>query len=338
MRLAKLKLVALALLGVAFLPSTTTVAELPGPAAAEHAIAASSPSIVTFHDCAGCPEMVVIPAGSFIMGSPADEPGFFMIEGPQRRVSIRQFAAGKFDVTRGEWAAFVLATKRFTPAGCAWSPSYKGEADASWQHLGFAQDATHPVVCVSWDDAQEYVRWLTQRTGRTYRLLTEAEWEYAARAGTTTPYPWGSAASHENANYGLDKCCGTGLASGRDRWVYTSPVGSFPPNAFGLYDMHGNVLQWVQDCFAPSYDGLPADGSAFETVLQLKLTGDLSEMSGTNSCAYRMLRGGDWGDPPAMIRSAFRNFGPPPGALVQGTGGAGFRVATDVTNPLRRAH
>ena len=154
------------------------------------------------------------------------------------------------------------------------------------------------MVCVTWNDAQDYARWLSQRTGYKYRLLTEAEWEYAARAGTTTAFPWGSSASHDFANYGADACC-AGLASGRDRWMYTSPAGSFPPNAFGLHDMSGNVLQWVQDCFAASYSGLPADGSAYETAVALQLTGRLSKMTGTSSCAYRMVRGGDWGDHPA---------------------------------------
>jgi uncharacterized protein (TIGR02246 family) len=288
----------------------------------------------TFRDCAECPEMVVISAGSFTMGSPADEPGRYDQEGPQRQVSIRQFAAGKFDVTRGQWAAFISATNRETPRGCAWTgrsgikPPWATDPDGSWRNLGFPQDDSHPAVCVTWNDAQDFVRWLSQRTGHKYRLLTESEWEYAARAGTTTPYPWGSSASHDYANYGADECC-SGLASGRDQWVNTSPVGSFPPNAFGLYDMNGNVLQWVQDCFASSYSGLPTDSSAYETVVQLQMAGRFSAMTGTSSCSYRMLRGGDSGDPPKMIRSAYRNFGPGPGATLQDyrSGGVGFRVA-----------
>jgi formylglycine-generating enzyme required for sulfatase activity len=284
---------------------------------------------VIIRDCAECPEMVVIPAGSFTMGSPANEASRYGEEGPQRRVTIRQFAVGKFDVTRGQWAAFVSATKRRTTEGCAYSgfPENK-ETKASWRNLGFEQDDTHPVVCVNWNDTQDYLRWLSQRTGHKYRLLTEAEWEYAARAGTTTPYPWGSTASHEYANYGDDKCC-SGLASGRDRWVNTSPSGSFPPNAFGLYDMHGNVLQFVQDCFRDSYSGLPADGSAYEQVVQLDTAGPFADMKGTSSCSYRMLRGGDWGDPPPMIRSAFRNYAPGPGATLETyrSAGMGFRVA-----------
>jgi formylglycine-generating enzyme required for sulfatase activity len=281
--------------------------------------------------------MIMIPAGDFIMGSPASESGRFADEGPQRKVHISQLAVGKFDVTRGQWAAFVSATNRSTIGGCAWSTlpgSKDGEpnASASWRNLGFAQDDAHPVVCVTYNDAQDYARWLTDRTGHLYRLLTEAEWEYSARAGTITPYPWGSTASHELANYGADICCGTGLASGRDQWLYTSPVGSFPANAFGLYDMHGNVLQWVQDCYAGSYVGLPVDGSADQVVRTLTLSGDLSFLNGTTSCSYRGVRGGDWGDPPAMIRSAARNFGPPPGATLQDyeSTGVGFRVARPI--------
>jgi len=286
-----------------------------------------------FDDCSGaswCPRMVAIPGGSFIMGSPESEPGRRDREGPQRLVSISPFAAGKFDVTRGQWAAFVSATNRGTRAGCAWTGRSRGTVDpeASWRNLGFAQDDSHPVVCVSWEDAQDYVRWLSQRTGRKYRLLTEAEWEYAARAGTTTPFPWGSIASHENANYGAETCCST-LAVGRDRWMNTSPVGAFPPNAFGLYDMHGNVQQWVQDCFANSYAGLPTDGSAYEVAVPLKMEGRYAVMNGKSSCSYRMSRGGDWNNPPAAIRSDDRNFGPPPPSTLEdyGSGGVGCRVA-----------
>ncbi len=291
----------------------------------------------TFHDCPKCPEMVVIPSGSFMMGSPAGEPGSSDIERPPHRVTVQRFAAGKFDVTRGQWSEFVSATKRETPAGCSYSgfPKEK-ENSASWRNLGFAQDDNHPVVCITWEDAQDYVHWLSQRTNRKYRLLTEAEWEYAARAGTATAYSWGSTASHEYANYGPDKGFGHGLATGRDRWVYTSPVGSFPPNAFGLNDMNGNVLQWVQDCLAATYAGVPSDGSAYESDVELKLSGEFADLNGGRSCWYRVLRGGDWGDPPEEIRSAFRNFGPTDQAPEKTrklfgelrSAGVGFRVAT----------
>jgi formylglycine-generating enzyme required for sulfatase activity len=292
----------------------------------------------TFRDCPTCPEMVVIPSGSFTMGAPDNEDRKFLEECPVRKVSIRRFAAGKFDITRGEWAAFVLATNRPTSGGCAWSflpadTSIKPWAlnpTASWSHVGFLQDDTHPVVCITWEDAQDYVKWLSKKTGSHYRLLTEAEWEYAARAGTTTAYPWGTTASHEYANYGSDSCC-SALESGRDKWLYTSPVGAFPPNQFGLYDMQGNVLQYVEDCFANYNPDMPADGTAYTSNVELKMTGDYAMMNGTNSCYYKICRGGDFNDPPCMIRSAFRNMCPPPAGTGMPqdykTAGLGFRVA-----------
>jgi formylglycine-generating enzyme required for sulfatase activity len=231
--------------------------------------------------------------------------------------------------------AFVAATNRITTGGCAWAGPSNEKLDpkVSWKKLGFPQDDSHPVVCVTWQDAQDYAHWLSAQTRHKYRLLSEAEWEYAARGGTSTAYPWGMSATHEHANYGADECC-SGLASGRDRWVNTSPSGSFPPNGFGLYDMHGNVLQWVQDCFSESYAGLPTDGSAYEEAVKLKTAGPFPslDMTGTNACSYRMVRGGDWGDPPDMIRSAFRNFGPGAGTTLQNyrSGGAGFRVARNL--------
>jgi formylglycine-generating enzyme required for sulfatase activity len=253
------------------------------------------------------------------------------MEGPQRKVTIRSFAVGRYHVTRAQWATFAAATQRTTTKGCFWTGRTGNQVDpeGSWNDLGFKQDDAHPVVCVTWRDAQDYVAWLSQRTGHHYRLLTEAEWEYAARAGSTTPFRWGNTASHDYANYGAEDFRPLALAA--DRWEYTSPVGSFPPNAFGLYDMPGNALQWVQDCYS-SYDRLRGDGSAYETDIELKAGVPLSYMVGTRSCAYRVVRGGDWGDPQRMMRSAFRNFGPGPGATLQHyrSGGVGFRVARDL--------
>jgi formylglycine-generating enzyme required for sulfatase activity len=273
--------------------------------------------------------MVVIPGGSFVIGSPKTESGRHQEEEPQRKVTVRQFAAGKFDVTREQWNTFASVTGRKASLGCAWTARSKEKPDpkGSWIDLGFPQDDSHPVVCVSWNDAQDYVRWLSLRTHHQYRLLTEAEWEFASRAGTTTAYPWGSNGSHENANYGAENW--GGLAAGRDRWFYTSPVGSFPPNGFGLYDMHGNVLQWVEDCFAIDYSNLPSDGSAYVAVVQLETAGDFAYMNATSSCSYRRLRGGDWGDPASMIRSASRNWAPPPNWTLNDyrSAGVGFRVA-----------
>lgn len=270
-----------------------------------------------FDDCNGaawCPRMVVVPGGTFIMGSPPGEVGRFEDESPQRRVTIRSFAVGKYPVTRKQWAAFASeATKPPPPSVCA----YALKLDASWKDPGFPQEEDHPVVCVTWGEAQAYARWVSTKTGHKYRLLSEAEWEYTARGGTTTAFPWGNAASHEHANYGKDTCCAP-LVSGRDRWEFTSPVGSFPPNPFGLYDMHGNVFEWVQDCYAESYAGHPSDGSAYEM----------------KDCRYRVARGGVYGDRPAVMRSAGRNYAPPEDSdmTIENYRSAGFglRVAREL--------
>ena len=291
----------------------------------------------TFIDCTECPLMVVIPRGSFMIGSPENEPGRYPEEGPQRKVNIKQFAVGKFDITKKQWALFVKETKRLTIGGCSWAalPGDTGKPwnpnpSASWNHIGFKQDSSHPVVCITWYDANDYIGWLNKKTGKTYRMLSEAEWEYSARAGTTSAYYWGDTASHEYANYGVDTAYGIGYAKGRDKWLYTtSPVGSFPPNAFGLYDMCGNVNQYLADCFQESYINLPTDGSAYKANTVLKMTGDLSSMTGTNSCSYRMVRGANFGDPPQMLRSAYRNWAPGPGTTLKNysSSALGFRVA-----------
>lgn len=296
--------------------------------------AGANPDPQSFRDCRACPEMVVIPSGGFLMGSPEDETGRDVIEGPQHPVTIRRFAAGKYDVTRGEWRAFVTATHRPTVNGCQWSgPTREHEATANWQTLDFVQTDRHPVVCVTWKDAEDYARWLSARTHRRYRLLSEAEWEYAARGHTTTAYSWGSGASHAFANYGTAKCCG-GFAEGHDKWLFTSPAGAFPPNRFGLYDMSGNVLQFVADCFAPAYDPNAGDGEPNRVPAKLSTSGDLAVLNGTSSCDYRVVRGGDWGDQADWIRSAARSFAPPPGPdqtlETYRSGGVGFRVARDM--------
>ena len=207
-----------------------------------------------FKECAnGCPVMIVIPAGKFIMGSPENEPDRDASEGPQHEVTIaKPFAVSKFEVTFEEWDACVAA------AGCPRVPDRWGRGEM-------------PVINVSWDDAKQYVGWLSQLTGKEYRLLTEAEWEYAARAGANTRYSWGDDPGIGNAN-----CDGCG-----SQWdlQQTAPVGSFKPNGFGLYDMHGNVWEWVEDSWHENYDGAPADGSAWLRG------GDTS---------YRVVRGGSW--------------------------------------------
>jgi formylglycine-generating enzyme required for sulfatase activity len=298
----------------------------------------------TFKDCPECPDMVVIPAGSFMMGSPETEPGrssdpnLGPVEGPQRLVHVPQFAAGKFDVTKGQWAAFVKDTSRPAGGNCGWAnlPSQDStqpwlpDSTANWNHVGFAQDNTHPAVCISWDDADDYVKWMSKKTGFTYRLLTEAEWEYADRAGTTTPYYWGTMPSHDYANYGTDSVNGIGLVSGKDKWMFTSPVGSFPPNPFGLYDMTGNVWQWVEDCYSITYSDLPTDGSAYKSNALLDSTGTFPWMLLKTACSFHIVRGGCYADSPALLRSAVRNWGGIPGAMspdLSRSAGGGFRVA-----------
>jgi len=237
-----------------------------------------------FRDCNDCPEMVVIPAGSFVMGSTEDETSrekvpdeYAKWEKPQHRVNVRSFMLGKYEVTRGEYAAFVRETGRGDGDGCRyWT--------GSWRNPGYGQDDRHPFACVSWDDAKAYTAWLSRKTGKGYRLASEAEWEYAARAGTTTARHWGDAVGQNNAN-----CDGCG-----SRWdeKSTAPVGSFRTNAFGLHDMIGNVWEWTEDCWNENYSGAPADGSSWQT----------------GNCQRRVLRGGSWISRPWNARSAGRNW------------------------------
>jgi len=232
------------------------------------------------------PEMVVIPAGRFRMGD--IQGGGSSDEQPVHRVSVDKFAMGRYEVTVGEFRQFVNATGYQTDAEKQGS-CYTWVGDSSgknWRNLGFSQTDTHPVVCVSWNDATAYAEWLSQQTGHTYRLPTEAEWEYAARAGTETKYWWGNTASHEYANYGKDDCC-DGLAKGKDRWVYTSPVGSFAKNPFGLYDTVGNVWEWTCSEYERKYAG--------------------KELRCVNGGSRFALRGGSWYDGPRDVRAADRD-------------------------------
>ena len=235
---------------------------------------------IVFHDCARCPEMVVVPANRFRMAVGYRGAHAVTIGSP--------FAVGRYEVTFAEWDACVAG-------GCSHRPD-----DEGWGR------GNRPVINVSWEDAQEYVRWLSRETGKTYRLLSEAEWEYVARAGTTTEYWWGDEADHAHANYGKDECC-EGMAAGKDRWVNTSPVGSFEANAFGLFDTAGNVYEWVEDCWNDSYKDAPSDGSA-------RASGD---------CSKRVRRGGSYYNDTSSLHSAVRgkfDIG------VRGTN-LGFRVA-----------
>jgi formylglycine-generating enzyme required for sulfatase activity len=266
-----------------------------------------------FRDCAECPEMVVIPQGTFQMGSPNSEAGRGEYEGPVREVRIGYtLAVGKFEVTRREFGRFTEATGYRTEAernvaaqGCVgWSGSkFDWVPGLNWRSPGFDQVEDHPVVCVSWNDAQAYLKWLNDSVpGRGYRLLSEAEWEYAARAGRgSTRFPWGDDTDDRDqcrwAN-GADQTAKAHIdwykwkvAYCSDEYAYTAPVGRFRVNAFGLHDMLGNALEWVQDVWHGSYEGAPSDGSAWVSG------GDQSR---------RVLRGGSWGGTPQFLRSADR--------------------------------
>ena len=218
-------------------------------------------------DCDQCPEMVVIPAGRFVMGSAESEKDRDTDEGPQRQVEVRQpFAVGKFEVTFEEWDAC------FAAGGCTWRPEDRG-----WGR------GRQPVMNVGWQDAQAYAAWLSKKTGKHYRLLSEAEWEYVARAGSTSRYPWGDEPGANQANFD-----GSG-----SRWSnkQTAPVGSFPANAFGVHDMIGNVWEWTDDCYQPNYEGASMDIRPRSSAV----------------CGVRVVRGGLWNYSADFARVAFRS-------------------------------
>ena len=275
-------------------------AQVPAPAHAPLARALSSPAArpkkaqpgASFRDCETCPVMMVIPAGSFLMGSPPTENGRYPREGPQHLVTIgRTFAAGKYEVTFDEWGACVQE------GGCKYNPG-----DNGWSR------GRRPVIDVSWDDAKVYVAWLSRKTGKTYRLLSEAEWEYAARGATTSEFHTGNTISAQQANYQSGVSYGgSPVTEGRG---FSVVVGSYPPNAYGLHDVHGNVWEWVEDCRNPNYSGAPTDGSPWTK-------GD---------CSMRILRGGAWDVEPVYIRSASRYWNYVSDRLIY----HGLRVASDL--------
>jgi formylglycine-generating enzyme required for sulfatase activity len=247
-----------------------------------------------FRDCPACPEMVVVPAGEFVMGSPESEKGRGKDEGPQRKVTFAQpFAVGKFEVTFAQWDACT------TEGGCTHKPD-----DQTWGR------GKRPVINVSWDDARQFVAWLAKKTGKPYRLLTEAEWEYSARAmtkiqETNVPFSTGQTINYKQANYDANFTYNKG-----PQGIYrqkTLDVGSLPRNAFGLHDMHGNVWEWVEDCYKDSYAGAPTDGSAVTSP----------------NCSLRILRGGAWNYYPRLLRSAYR-YATAAGVRMEN---AGLRVA-----------
>lgn len=228
-------------------------------------------------ECPACPEMVAIPTGAFVMGSPLHERGRNFSESPRREVVVPAFAISVSEVTNAQWRA-CLQDK-----GCGgYEPTYSG-----------SERANYPVISVSWRDARAYAEWLSKKTGATYRLPSEAEWEYAARAGSNTPYWWGDTANRKQASYGP--------------FGQTKPVRSYPANPFGLYDVHGNVWEWTEDCWNNSYVDAPKDGSAWST-------GD---------CEFAPLRGGSWNSLANNLRAANRKRSRRDGRGLN----AGFRVA-----------
>ena len=273
----------------------------------------------TFQDCNDCPEMVVIPAGSFQMGSPDDEEGRDADEGPQHRVTIdAPFALGRYEVTRGQFSRFVAATNH-EAKGCRYwdGDSVENDPNRSWRDPGYEQSNNHPVACVSWEDAQAYIDWLRKESGENYRLPSEAEWEYAARAGTTTRYFWGDDAD-EGCSFanGADQTAkkeqtGWTVMACDDGYYGTASAGSYRPNRFGLHDMTGNLWEWLEDRWHDNYDDAPIDGRAW--------------VDGNNSA--RVLRGGSWVNGPWLLRSAYRDRFVPDGR----GNDLGFRVARTLT-------
>jgi formylglycine-generating enzyme required for sulfatase activity len=264
-----------------------------------------------FQDCPDCPRMVVIAAGEFTMGSPASESERGVDEGPQRQVAIAPFALGRSEVTVAEFRRFAEESGYKTEAerdtraqGCSGfiyaDPLAAGpvaQALTSWRSPGLAQADSHPVLCVSWNDARAYAQWLSKKTGKRYRLPSEAEWEYAARAGSVSARYWGDdpvqACRFANvADQSRFQTWGFGQKHEcTDGHYFTAPAGGYAPNRFGLYDMIGNAWEWTEDCWNASHAGAPADGSA-------RLAGD---------CAQRVLRGGSWSTVPRFARSAARH-------------------------------
>ena len=264
--------------------------------------------------CPICPEMLLAPKGTFLLGSPESEPERESIEkgweSPQLRVTIAQpFAAGKFPVTRGEFAAFVKDSGYKMSDGCA-APDgsgWKEKPELSWQSPGFTQDDRHPAVCITWNDAKAYVAWLARKTGKPYRLLSDAEREYIARAGTTTPFWWGTSLSPTQAAYYADTVYAGGGTKGAGRNA-TVPVDAFAANPWGFFSVHGNASEWTEDCWNRTHQGNPLNGSA-------RTSGE--------DCTKHVSRGGAWLSYPRILRSASRLWA---GSSFKGQG-QGFRVA-----------
>jgi formylglycine-generating enzyme required for sulfatase activity len=297
-------------------------APAPAPAPAEPA-APAVPQVKAgevIRDCGGCPEMVVVPSGIYVMGAMPGETGTYINENPQHQVAIKAFAVAKFEVTVKDFAAFVQSG--YDPGSGCYLDTANITPGADWKNpnfAGYAQGERDAVACVDWNAAQAYAGWLSQKTGQHYRLLTESEFEYAARAGSATYFPWGIDANQACGFANIADAVAMSAAWWRAGYVgvtcsdgaaYTTAVGRYRPNAFGLYDMIGNIAEWVADCYFDGYAAAPADGSAFDML----------------GCQQRAVRGGSWGSNPYLSRSAARTYAPQNARVNL----YGFRVARDL--------
>ena len=284
-------LVVAAVLGIRSFTQHPSVVEAP-----ESLPASSPPPGTVIRDCEACPALTVLPAGRFKQGSA--DPNSSAFVKPMHWVAIEHpFAVTTDDVTVAEFRAFATATGRNMQGCDVYDGQWKHQPANSWQSPGFEQTAAHPVTCASWEDAKAYAQWLSAQTGHHYRLPSASEWEYAARAGSDAPQPWGGNSTDACANANVadssaaKRFPGWVAFSCNDGYVFTSPVGTFKASAFGLNDMLGNVFQWTEDCWNPNYVRAPIDGSA-------RTDGD---------CAEHELRGGSWFSFPEYVRTDYRN-------------------------------
>ena len=323
-----------------------------GEATALAQLPAAGATYRAFRDCTDCPEMVVVPGGTYRMGA-SRESALTEFEGPRHEVKIgAAFAVARFEISRGQFAAFVKESgyTAFQGKGCSVlrhaDLQWVNDEARDWRHPAFEQGDDHPAVCISWDDAKAYADWLARKTGKKYRLLSEAEWEYAALAGSRGPRPWGeddkAACKHANVwddtyekERGLprraDRNFGAGTgpsfrdSSARalkerregewfleshwcsDAYSFTAPAGKYSANAYGLHDLIGNAWEWVEDCLNATYSGAPDDGSAWQS----------------GNCDMRVLRGGSWSSIPRDARAVQRVFRPKSARRAD----MGFRVA-----------
>lgn len=252
-----------------------------------------------FRECADCPTMIALDRGKVQIGSPLIEKGRDFGESPRKQIEIKTpIAFSKFEVLREEYAAFVKATNHVSDGACyAGAENAREPKKVTWQNPGFEQNGRHPVVCVTLKDAQAYTKWLSELTGETYRLPSQAEWEYAARGGTSTRYAFGDEITDENAQYGKE----TG----------TQQAGAYPPNPARLHDMHGSVWELTPDCWTPDLEVVPEDASPVGLV---------------GICSRRVLKGGGWNSEPDKLRSAAR------GAIAEtaASPAVGFRVVREL--------